>query len=185
MSLFEYVMVAFSLVLSTSVMRIADGLAHAFGVRPRHWLYIGQLGVALAANVTAFWNYWSFREADWSFPHFVLAMAGPVSLYAGTCTLVPREPDSIASIEDHSSGVRRRFYRFLALWAVLIATTATVLVDLPLRHPARGAELVTFTAGMIGSSTDRESIHAALVVFLLLFAAAALVTFGARPGALR
>lgn len=185
MSIFEYVVVAFSLVLSTSVMRLADGLAHAFGARPRHWLYIGQLFVALLANVGAFWNYWSFNDAKWTFPRFVLAMAGPVALYAASCTLVPRSPESIESFETHSLVARRQFYRLLALWAVLIAATATVLVDLPLLHPARGAELIIFTAGVLGGSTGREKVHVGLVVFLLAFAAIAFVTIGAQPGSLR
>ncbi|MEZ4334471.1 MAG: hypothetical protein R3F35_22175 [Myxococcota bacterium] len=184
MHLFEYVVIAFSLVLSTSVMRLADGIAHAFGARPRYCLYIGQVAVALIGNIAAFWNYWSFHEAAWTFPRFALAIAGPVSLYAGTCTLVPRAPESIASIERHSLAVRRRFYLWLAVWAVLIGLTATVLVDLPFDHPARAIEIVTFAAGVIGASTDRDRVHVGLVVFLLVFATVALLTLGARPAAL-
>lgn len=184
MSLFEYLAIAFSLLLSTSVMRVADGLAHALKDPGRSWLFVGQLLVALLANVSAFWNFWSFHDADWTFPRFVLAVSGPVALYVGSCTLVPRAPESIVSQSEHSRAVRRRFYLCLALWTIAIATTATVLVGMPFNHPARGAELFIFALGAIGASTDDDRIHAGLIVAAIAFAAIALTTIGARPASL-
>jgi hypothetical protein len=183
-SLFEYLAIAFSLVISTSVMRIADGLSDSARGTERCWVYRGQLGVALAANVAAFWNFWSFHEADWTFPRFVLAVSGPVALYFGTATLVPSDRDDVSSWKEHSRAVRGRFYRSLCAYAVLIAATTTVLVDMPLDHPARGSELITFLLGLVGATSKNERTHQALVVIALLFAIVALSTLAARPGAL-
>ncbi|MFO0689444.1 MAG: hypothetical protein U0900_12115 [Myxococcota bacterium] len=184
MSLFEYLAIAFSLVISTSVMRIADGLSESARGTERCWVYRGQLGVALAANVAAFWNFWSFHEADWTFPRFVLAVSGPVALYFGTATLVPSDRDAVSSWKEHSRAVRGRFYRSLCAYAVLMAATTTVLLDMGLAHPARAAQLAVFVLGLAGTSTENERAHQALVVVTIAFGIVALSTLAARPGAL-
>lgn len=184
MSLFEYLAIAFSLVISTSVMRIADGLSDSFRGEERYWLYPGQLGVALVANVAAFWNFWSFHEAEWTFPHFVLAVSGPVALYFGSASLVPSDRDAVRSWRDHSRSVRGRFYRSLSAYAVLMAVTTTVLLGMGVHHPARIAQLVIFAIGFVGGTTENERAHQLLVVGTLLYSVVVLSTLAARPGAL-
>lgn len=184
MSLFEYLAIAFTLVISTSVMRIADGLSESFRGPDRYWIFQGQLSIALVANVAAFWNYWSFSDAEWTFPRFVLAVSGPVALYFGTASLVPSDRDEVDSWRDHSRAVRRRFYLSLCAWSLLVAVTTTVLLDMGIRHPARATELITLLIGGIGSFSESERVHGALVVFTMMFAVVALTTLAARPGSL-
>lgn len=184
MSLFEYLAIAFTLVISTSVMRIADGLSDSFRGEESYWVYPGQLAVALAANVAAFWNFWSFHEADWTFPRFVLAVSGPVALYFGTATLVPSDRDDVTSWKVHSQAVRGRFYRSICAYSVLMATTTTTLLGMGLDHPARGAQLAMFVLGLVGASTENERAHQAIVVVTLVFGVFVLSTLAARPGAL-
>lgn len=183
MSLFEYLAIAFTLVISSAVMRIADGLSESFrGPEPSR-LYQGQLCVALVGNVAAFWNFWSFHDVEWTFARFVLAVSGPVALFFGAASLVPSDVDSIVSWAEHSRSVRRRFYLALCVWSVLIATTTTVLLGMGWRHPARAAELITFSIGFIGAVSKSDRVHGGLIAFTLVFAALALSTLAANPGA--
>ena len=182
MSLFEYLAIALTLVISSSVMRLADGLSESFrGPEPSR-LYQGQLLVALVANVAAFWNFWSFHDASWTFARFVLALSGPVALFFASASLVPSDADSVDSWSTHSRAVRRRFYAAICVWAVLIAATTTVLLDMGWRHPARAAELITLSIGCVGAFSERDRVHGILVAFTLLFALVALSTLAARPG---
>ena len=65
MTLFEYLAIAFSLVLSFSAMRLVAGLPYATQ-RGQYWVHLVFVLSQLLVTVVAFWNLWSFREATWT-----------------------------------------------------------------------------------------------------------------------
>ncbi len=98
MTLFEYLAVFLSIVLSFGVIRVLDGLPAA--VRPGrvYSVHVTWLIIVLWLHVQYWWVFWSYSTGvSWTYPDFLLALASPLLLYSLAITLVPRDSDSVES----------------------------------------------------------------------------------------
>ena len=97
MTLFEYLAIAFSLVLSLSGMRLVAGLPHAIQAGRRYWVHLCFVCWQLVLTVMIFWLFWTFRSVNWNFVTFALVLASPSLIYFNACTLIPESPSSVES----------------------------------------------------------------------------------------
>ena len=183
MTLFEYLAIAFSLVFSSSAMRLVGGLPHAFDAQRRYWVHLGFVGIQLVATLGVFWAFWSYRDLEWNVGRFALALTGPSLIYLSACTLVPENPESVPSWRDYYYGVRRRYFGSCIAWALLAGVATTALVQMPWSHPARISQGTALVAGVVGCATASPRVHAGIVLVLAGVAIAVLVLLAA-PGSL-
>jgi hypothetical protein len=183
-TLFEYLAIAYSLVISFAVLRAASGLPHALASGRRYWIHAAWLLTNLAGSLITFWLFWSFREVEWSLGRFVLALSNPTLIFVCASILVPDQPGRVQSWREHFYTVRLRYFAYAIAWLVVVALITTVVLDVPVRHPARlfqSAFLILFIAG---AATSRPKIHAVLAVLPLLLVLAGALGFLAGPGAI-
>ncbi len=62
----------------------------------------------------------------------------------------------------------------LGLWVVLTATLSTVVLEMPLTHPARIGQITVLVIAIVGLVAKHPRVHATLALTLL----AAVVIFG-------
>lgn len=168
MTLFEYLAIAFSLLFSFSVMRLVSGLPHAVRRGRRYWIHLSFVCLQLFATVLIFWLFWSLRTVVWNFPAFMLVLTSPGLIYYNACTLIPENPSAIESWSDYYYSVRTRYFIGISCWMLAAATISTVVLELPLLHPARGAQAAFFAAGVVGATSASPRVHAGLVVLVVL-----------------
>ncbi len=164
MTLFEYLAIAFSLVYSFSAMRIVAGLPSATQHGRRYWVHLAFVCLALVATAVAFWGFWSFRDADWTLPKFLLALAGPGLLFFLACTLIPESPSTVVSWRDYYYSVRSRFFLGLIVWALAIESLVTVVLDVPWLNPIRVSHAATVLIGILGASSASHRVHSGLAL---------------------
>ena len=124
--------------------------------------------------VIVFWVFWSYREVHWTFPKFFLALSVPGALYFVATTLIPDDPAAVTSWREYYFSVRLRLFIALGLWALLTAILTTLLVAMPIDHPARIAQITMLTMAVIGIASRNPRIHAVLALTMLV----AVLTFG-------
>jgi hypothetical protein len=146
-------------------------------------VHLGFVGIQLVATLGAFWAFWSFRDLEWNVGRFALALTGPSLIYLCTCTLIPENPESVASWRDHYYGVRRRYFGACIAWALCAAVASTALLQIPWSHPARIAQGSVLVAGVVGCGTASPRVHAGIVLVLTGVAIGVLVLLAA-PGSL-
>jgi hypothetical protein len=117
--------------------------------------------------IIVFWNSWSLREVDWTMPRFVLALSGPGTLYYVANTLIPDAPSIVKSWREYYFSIRTRLFLGLGLWAVLTATSSTLVLEMPIVHPARIAQITILGIAIIGITSERPRIHATLAIAML------------------
>jgi len=184
MTLFEYLAIAFSLVLSTSAMRLIRGASHALAREHRYWVHaafvVNQLGVPLGV----FWALWSLQNVQWTFPAFVLARASPGFIYAAAFALVPENSSTVSSWRDHYFSNRANYFACILGWAIVTAASSSILLNMPWAHPGRAAQAFAFAFAAVGIATDRERVHQFLAVLLLAVLLVVAVTVLSQPGSL-
>lgn len=183
MTLFEYLSIAYTLVLSFAAVRLLDGLSHAFVAHRRYWVHAAYVGLMLLAVLVVFWTHWSAHDLDWTFLTFAVNLSGPGVVYVLSRTLVPDEPGAVASWRDYFFSVRGRFFAGLCVWAVLMFAQTTVVLGVPLLHASRIIPVGLLIFGLSGLATDSPRAHARIVLVAVFVAlVTAVIVF--RPAAL-
>jgi hypothetical protein len=174
LTLFEYLAIAFSLLLSFTALRLVGGLAHTLSGTSRYWVHATQNAAALLMVTLVFWAFWSYREVQWTYPKFLLALSGPCALYFLATTLIPDDPSTVKSWREYYFSVRIRLFVALGLGAVLTAMLSTVVLEMPITHPARIGQITLLAIAVVGIASKHHRVHATLALALL----AAIVAFG-------
>ena len=132
-------------------------------------------------TVVAFWNLWSFREATWTLPRFILVLTIPGALYFGACTLIPEQASSVTSWRAHYYLMRQRF--FMAALAALLAISVglAVVLELPWLHVTRVPQVAGLGVALLGLSSANARVHSGLALFLLLVLVGAAFTVYLEP----
>lgn len=184
MTLFEYLAIAFSLVLSFAAMRLVGGLPYALERTRRYPVHLGVLGLLLFSIPIVFWAFWSYRDVTWTFPKFLLGLASPATMYFLTATLIPENPGEVPSWREYYYAVRVRYFVAVILLAIIVAVATTILIDLPLNHPARLGHATLLGIGVVGASTANPRVHGGIVVASLLMAGFLAATIFVQPSSL-
>jgi hypothetical protein len=81
MTLFEYLAIAYGLLLSLSAVRLLNGLSNVLHSARRYWTHALWVCVLLLAALLMFWQHWSTLNVEWTFLTFVMNLAGPGMIY--------------------------------------------------------------------------------------------------------
>jgi hypothetical protein len=184
MTLFEYLSVAFSIVLSLAAVRLLSGVSVSFVPERRYWPHVTWVLIVLLMSAMVWWNFWSFKDVTWNFVRFLLTLFVPASIYLQAAALVPDNPGTVQSWREHFFAARKRFFVALASLFLLIAVNSWLLLDLPVLQPARVIQGLALGLALSGAVSTHNGWHQALpVIFLALLLIAALALF-LQPGSI-
>jgi hypothetical protein len=161
-TLFEYIAIAFSMVLSFMVLRILSVIPHAIQTEKRYWVYLIWIANTLATVFLLFWSFWWFRDVDWNIVSVILILASPGILYVYVSLLVPDNAADVKSWRDHFYLVRFRLFLTSIVWVVVAIFGGHFIA------PAESIELVMAVAliiiNSIGAASSKPAVHAVLVL---------------------
>lgn len=178
MTHFEYIAVAFSIVLSLAAVRLLSGLSVAFVGGRRYLPHAMWIVFALLASALVWWNFWSFRHAQWNFLAFLLVLTVPAMIYLLAAALVPEQPAAVTSWREHFYVARVRVFVALGAFFVLVIGVTWLIAGLPLRHPMRIVQAIALGLAIVGGTVADPRLHRVLpFVYLGLLLIAATVLF--------
>ncbi len=182
MTLFEYLTVLLSIVLSFGIIRLLNGLPAAFRRERRDPLHTTWVIIVLLLHVQYWWGFWSYSTGvEWNYPRFILVLASPLLLYTLAITLVPREPEHVESWREHFARVRRQFFYLFAGWVVVLSLANLLVLGLPIVNGqmlSNGA----FIFLLLGGAAFRQRwLHWVLAVLVILSLAGAVASTFFQP----
>ena len=167
MTLFEYISIATSLILSFSLARTLTNLVPIFAPEHRYWVHGAWVLVVLANHAHLFWQIWLFQGVEvWTLVEFVLLLMGPIMLLIGASLLVP-----VGAMPDYRiyfESIRGPFYSVLIVISVQPIPLLYLLYDIPLIHPLHLSSLIFASAAVVGLVGRKRSIDKVLVCFWFL-----------------
>lgn len=185
MTLFEYVTVAVSIVLSFGVVRLLDGLRPSLEPGRRYWVHFLWIPTKLLNHALYWWGLWALHEAvTWNLVSFVWILLFPATLYLQCTSLVTTDPAAVSSWREHFYKIRPWFFSINLFLIAHTFISSAIILRLPVLHVSRIPLLVVFLLNVLGVKSANPRLHGALSVVALL---TQVLGFGAvlfRPGAL-
>lgn len=181
MTLFEYISVAFSIVLSLGAAILLGSLRRVFAPDRRYWVHATWVLTVLFMHAVAWWSLWSFSSVEsWTLLTFLLVLLQPAILYLFASLLVGDEPATTEAWRVHFYRVRRWFFSARAVYMAAVIGASWQVLDIDLAHPARLFGVCHIAMSVVGVSTASERTHAVLAVLsaLLTLVAAGVIFLG-------
>lgn len=184
MTLFEYITIANSLILSFGVSRLLGGLPELLRADKPYWLHLLWVFGLLVNYPLMFWQMWNYRTVEnWQFFSFLLVLATPAACLLTASFLVPTKPSEESDWEQYYYDNRRGIFGSLAIASMLTLLSTIVLLKVGADNPSRylGFGSVAFLLILAFSGNNRVHIGMTVgmgVVATLMFLAYRL------PGAL-
>jgi hypothetical protein len=183
-TLFEYLSVAVSIVLSLSVSHILLNLRAVFSPERRYWVHAVWVVVALFTHVLLWWGFWSYRQVEsWNLATFAILLLNPGILFVGSAALVLENPDR--SWDAHFFRVRRSFFAAFACIPAVSLVRDQVLFDVPIVTLTHAPELSMTAISLAAWALETRRAHAVLAATALLTIFAGAVSIWLAPGASR
>ena len=179
MTQFEYLAVSVAILISIAVARIVSGLPHTLAGGRRYVLHYGWTVVWLWSLVISWWGIWSYRDLEWTLVRFLLFLSpsGPVLFVA--YTLVPENPERVATWKEYFHAVRRPLFGASMIFYLLLLINQSVLESIPIFDQRRVALAVLLVAAAVGFWSRNTRIQGivlgiSVAAFVALFVSIAL-----------
>jgi hypothetical protein len=167
MTLFEYIAIATSLILSFSLARTLTNFAPIFASENRYWVHSAWVLGLLANHAILFWDIWLYQSVEvWTLVEFVLLLMGPIMLLIAASLVVP-----VGSVPDYRiyfESIRGPFYSVLIVISVQPIPLTYLLFDIPLINPLLFSNLIFAAGAVVGLVGRKRSIDMVLVCFMIL-----------------
>ncbi len=167
MTLFEYISIATSLILSFSLARTLTNFAPIFTSEHRYWVHSAWVLGLLLNHVSLFWGIWLYQGVEaWTLVEFVLLLMGPISLLIAASLVVP-----VGAVPDYRvyfESLRGPFYSVLIVIQIQPIPLLYLLFDVPFIHPLLLINLIFAAAAVVGLVGRKRSIDVVLVCFFIL-----------------
>ena len=127
MTLFEYLSVAVSILLSLGMVHILSRIKDILEGGRVYWIHAVHVGLILSLHPVYWWMFWGYRDVSWTLPFFLIALVPPSLICVLATSLVPRDSSAISSWRDHYFRIHRFFFGLYAAFVVSVATQSVLL----------------------------------------------------------
>ncbi|MEM6709241.1 MAG: hypothetical protein AAF648_10695 [Pseudomonadota bacterium] len=169
MSIFEFVLTGFTLVLALVVTRLLGGLRYALERRRGYWVHALLVIAMLLLTSIIWWGLWYARDTAWTYVSFAYnLLIGPGMLYFTATLLIPDNPRRVRDWREHYYRFHRLFYGAFSVLVVLLVFGSFFFTGIPLWHFTRALQAVALVLCIIGTLSSSHWVHAALAIALTL-----------------
>lgn len=166
MSLFEYLTISFSLVLSFAVIRIIAALPAVLDKARRDWVHSAWTAYTLLAPSWMWWNMWAYHTVSWNYFSFLSILTGPSLFLVQVTALVPTTVSSVSSWRVHFEAQARLFFAAGAAWWLLAIGNSWLLLGVPLTNPTRIIYFSVLGGFLYAALRPSRRLHAALAIIV-------------------
>ncbi|MCP5185247.1 MAG: hypothetical protein H6993_14880 [Pseudomonadales bacterium] len=182
MSLFEFVLTGFTLVLALVITRVLGGLRWVLAAGRVYWVHATFVFVLLVFASLVWWELWYQRNNQWNYLSFAYnLLIGPGVMYFISVLLVPEQPRRITNWRAYFYAVRRMFYGTLAGMMIAAFIGAIGITHTQLGHPGQVLMAFGLLLAVLGYRSESHAMHAGIAVVLAILVAIAVALVQTAP----
>lgn len=121
MSIFEFMAIAFSLVLALTFSRGLSGLRSTLMRERRYWPHAAWVMIKLLNTVAFWWWLWAYRvldEGQWNVAIFIFYLSIPAVFYLQIASLLGSNPQQVTNWREHYYAERIWFFGLNTLLSI-------------------------------------------------------------------
>jgi len=171
MAIFEFIVIAFSLVMALIIARGLTGVRSALMVQRRYWPHATWLFIKLLNPVVFWWVVWAFRDetAYWNILTFLLSLTLLSVIYLQIESLVGSDPQQTTNWRERYYAERVWFFSLNTLASILmIIIFSNIGVSLEPDYRTIGWSFFIMTYSIICVVTKNSMVHAVIAAIALL-----------------
>jgi hypothetical protein len=181
MSLFEYLTISFSLVLSFAVIRIIAALPAILDKSKRDSVHLAWTAFSLIATSWMWWIMWAYHTVSWNYFSFLSILTGPALFLVQVTALVPTNVAAVSSWRAHFDTQARLFFGAGAAWWLLALGNSWLLLGVSLTSPTRIIYFSVLGGFLYAALRPSRRLHAALAIILCVCVFPIMATFFLSP----
>ncbi len=183
MTLFEYLAVAFSIVLGFSVTHLLGSVRSVLDADRRYSIHIIFFFLLVLLHPQLWWALWDLHDdAPWNLLTFFYTLIGPSLLYLAATSIVPIDRSFRGRWEDHFNSSRRWIYGFVAAYSLWGFGEVLWVFQVSLFHPYRFVQISMFLVAMTGAVARSSRVDRYAVPLLLIIIIGGQLIFRINPG---
>ena len=167
MTLFEYLSVAVSILLSLGMVHILSRIKGVLEGGRSYWIHTVHVGLILLLHPVYWWMFWGYRDVSWTLPFFLMALVPPSLICVLATSLVPSDSSAIASWRDHYFRIHRSFFGLYVAFTVAVATQTVLLRGDPILDASRSFQSIVFAMFIVATLSSRVRVHAVVALALI------------------
>jgi hypothetical protein len=181
-TIFEYVTVAVSLVLSLGLVRLLEGSLSAFSPSRVYPIHAVWLVIKLINHFLYWWMLWRLRggEVEWNFPFFLFIALPAVVLYLQSTLLVSPSPREVSSWREHYYSIAPVFFGLNVVYALVQASIVWIGAG-ELYLSAIGMVGVAILASVAAMLSSKPWLHVVVVTLMIGINALAISSLSFSP----
>lgn len=168
MNLFEFLLVVVSILLSLGITELLSGVVRILrGELSAGRLHTLWILIVFLVEAQLAWGLWLLRSMEeWSYPEFMLLLAGPILLYMASAVLFPAAASS-GDLDAHLMQRRRAFFPLLLAYVCFTALFDVFLLDNGLEPLPTAARVLAASLFATLTISDRHRVHWVLALIVL------------------
>lgn len=183
MTLFEYLSVAVSIVLSLSAAQILASVRSVLQGGKRYWVHVIWIVLALNTHVILWWEFWAYRDVtDWTLAKFLLVLVNPGLLFVASNALATSNMNTNTSWEEHFFAARWSFFVPFGVLLVVSFFRDAFILDRPFEVARHLPELIVLGVCPLGASSESRRTHAILALVALFTIVVGSASLWTQPG---
>ena len=167
MTLFEYLSVAVSILLSLGMVHILSRIKGILEGGRGYWIHLVHVGLILLLHPVYWWMFWGYRDVSWTLPFFLMALVPPSLICVLATSLVPNDLSAVASWRDHYFRIHRSFFALYAAFVSVVAMQTVLLRGDPLLNYSRSFQSIVLAMFIVAMLSNRERVHAVVAFGLI------------------
>ena len=182
MTIFEYITVAVSLVLSLGLVRLLEGSLSAFAPSRVYPIHAVWLVIKFINHFLYWWMLWRLRggEVEWNFPFFLFIAVPAVVLYLQSTLLVSPSPREVSSWREHYYSIAPVFFGLNVVFALVQASIVLIGAG-EMYLSAIGMVGVSVLASVAAMLSRKPWLHVVVATLMIGINALSISTFSFSP----
>ena len=183
MTLFEYLSVALSIVVSLGAAQPLGGLRGALRPEGRYWVHVAWIGALLFGHLLIWWEFWGYRHVeDWTLGGFILMLVNPGLYYVAASALIEVNEDEGRGREARFHELKGSFCLPFGLVIPISMLRDWLILGIPMTFPKSLPEMLVAVVALVAWSTSNRRVHAGLAALISFVLLGGVALVWLRPG---
>jgi hypothetical protein len=189
MDVFNYIAVAFSIIIGLGLSYLLDGISKVIQHNQRiqlYWIHSLWVIIVILLHLQFWFAFWEYHKLEvWSYSTFITTLLAPMALFIVADLLFPDitvETETKLNLKSHFFSNKIWIFSVLAIYSLLVILYANILREGGnWLQPSNAWRCIGFVLCLVAAWSKSEKAHAIIAILSFLFCGIFFLLFNSTP----